>query len=307
MHNISPDHVLWRIAESLPHEARESVIVVGSLAAGFHFFAGSPERQLRTKDADCMIATEKAVVVATNITEHLFADNWQLRTDGDFGKPGTADTPDSELPVVRLFPPAENEWFLELLSCPNDGTITKGREFKRLVTSQGHFALCSFGYFALLEFEPIGTQHGIRLASPEMMALCNLLHHPKISDTRMSEPISGRSIKRSNKDLGRVVALAYLTTERDPDALLDWPEKWRRALLEKFSSEATELMMRAGDVLRALLNSEPDLDEALHTVQVGLLAAMRIELQAFQLTGERLMRDVIDQLERLAFAPIPKA
>jgi hypothetical protein len=52
-----------------------------------------------------MIATEKAVVVATNITEHLFADNWQLRTDGDFGKPGTADTPDSELPVVRLFPP----------------------------------------------------------------------------------------------------------------------------------------------------------------------------------------------------------
>jgi hypothetical protein len=72
----------------------------------------------------------------------------------------------------------------------------RGESLSASITSQGHFALCSFGYFALLEFEPIGTQHGIRLASPEMMALCNLLHHPKISDTRMSEPISGRSIKR---------------------------------------------------------------------------------------------------------------
>jgi hypothetical protein len=134
----------------------------------------------------------------------------------------------------------------------------------------------------------------------------NLLHHPKISDTKMSEPVFGRSIKRANKDLGRVVALAYMSIERDADALLDWPEKWRRALLEKFPSEATELMMRAGDGLRALRNSEPDLDEALHTVQVGLLAAKKIELQAFRLTTERIMGDVIEQIEKLASAPTPK-
>lgn len=66
-----------------------------------------------------------------------------------------------------------------------------------------------------------------------MMALCNLLHHPKISDTRMSEPVSGRSIKRANKDLGRVVALAYLSTlNATPERPARLAGKWRRALLE---------------------------------------------------------------------------
>jgi len=71
MHSISPSHVLWRITESLSPEDLSSVIVVGSLAAGYHFFSETPEGQLRTKDADCMILAEKAVIVATNITEQL--------------------------------------------------------------------------------------------------------------------------------------------------------------------------------------------------------------------------------------------
>ena len=65
-------------------------------------------------------------------------------------------------------------------------------------------------------------------------------------------------------------------------------------------------MMRAGDGLRALLKSEPDLDEALHTVQVGLLASMKLELDAFRLTGKRIMGDVIEQIEKLASVPITK-
>lgn len=303
MHSISPNHVLSQIAESLHPEDRGSVIVVGSLAAGYYFFGETSEGQLRTKDADCMIT---AVIVATNITEQLFAKNWQLRTDGDFGKPGNADTPDDQLPVVRVYPPNEKEWFLELLSCPSDGTISKGREFKRLVTSQGHFALCAFGYFALLEYEPLETQFGIRLASPEMMALCNLLHHPTIGQAIMKEEIFGRSIKRSNKDIGRVLALAYLTNERDPDALLGWSDKWCSALIEKFSSDAPELMMRAGSGIRALLASEADLAEAHFTADVGLLASRKVNLEAFRVTGERIICDVIDRIEYLSKVPIPK-
>lgn len=298
MHSISPSHVLWRISNSLPPADRNSVIVVGSLAAGYHFFGEAPEGQLRTKDADCMITKGKAVVVATNITEHLFADNWQLRTDGDFGAPGNAATPDDQLPVVRVYPPNEKEWFLELLSCPDDGVVSKGREFKRLITSKGHFALCAFGYFALLEYQPLETQFGIRLASPEMMALCNLLHHPIISQVVMKDEIFGRSIKRSNKDLGRVLALAYLTNERDPDALLDWPDTWRKALVDKFSSDAVELMMRAGSGLRALLASESDLAEAHYTADVGLLASRRVSFQAFRVIGERVIGDVIENIEK---------
>jgi len=306
MHSISPDHVLWQISESLQPEDLSSIIVVGSLAAGYHFFGESPEGHLRTKDADCMVLTEKAVIVAINIADKLFANKWQLRTDGDFGTPGNADTPDDQLPVVRLYPPNEKEWFLELLSCPSDGTISKGREFKRLVTSQGHFALCAFGYFALLEYCPLETQSGIRLASPEMMALCNLLHHPTIGPVIMKEEIYGRSVKRSNKDLGRVLALAYLTNERDPDALLEWADKWRSALIEKFPSDAAELMMRAGSGIRALLASEADLADALFTAEVGLLASRKVNLEAFRVTGERVISDVIDRIEYLSKVPIPK-
>lgn len=304
MHSIAPADVLWRIAESISPEERASVIVVGSLAAACHFFGDRPEQQLRTKDADCMVSTKKAVVVASNIAEQLFAANWQLRTEGAFGKPGNADTPDEQLPVVRVYPPNEQEWFLELLSCPVGGAVSNGRQFSRLTTSRGHFALCAFGYFALLEYEPLETQFGIRLASPEMMALCNLLHHEKIEDMVIKELIFGRSIKRSNKDLGRVLALAYLATERDPDALLGWPHKWRRALIAKFPSDATALLARAGSGLRALLASEPDLAEAHMTADLGLLAFRRVNLDAFRLTGERFMADVIEQVEYLAKADL---
>lgn len=298
MHSVSPSHVLWQIAESMSPEDRASMIVVGSLAAGFHFFGESPERQLRTKDADCMIATEKAVVIATNIVERLFKENWTLRAEGDFGKPGNADTPDDELPVVRLFPPNEkNEWFLELLSCPNEGTVAKGRQFQRLITSQGHFALCAFGYFALLEFEPKDTDYGIRLASPEMMALCNLLHHPSIGPAVMKDTIAGRNIKRANKDLGRVLALAYLTTEGDPDALENWPAVWRAALDAKFPDQAASLLLSAGSGIRALMASEADLMEAHWTADNGLLASKKVSLEAYRLTGMRFIADVIEANE----------
>lgn len=307
MAEISPSHVLWRIAQSLSEEARSSVIVVGSLAAGYHFFGDTPEGQLRTKGADCMISTEKAVVVATNIVEQLFEDNWQLRTEGSHGKPGTAETKETDLPVVRVFPPNEKEWFLELLSSPVGSLQGDNREFQRLITSRGHFALCAFGRFALLEYQPITTQFGIKLANPEMMSLCNLLHHPEIGEATMSEKFDGRTVKRANKDIGRVIALALLTDQRDPDALLDWADHWRDALIEKFPAEATELMARAGSGLRALLASEKDFEESYFVAKAGLLSSQRqIGIEEYRAAGERLIADVIKRIEYLSTVPVPK-
>lgn len=100
--------------------------------------------------------------------------------------------------------------------------------------------------------------------------------------------------------------MAYLTNERDPDALLDRPDKWRSALIEKFRPDAAALMMRAGRGLRALLDSEPDLAEAHFTADVGLLASQKVNLEAFRVTGERVISDVIERIEQLASIPIPK-
>ena len=52
MELMSPDDVLAQIASALPPTCRDNVIIVGSLAAGFHFFSGDPERAIRTKDVD---------------------------------------------------------------------------------------------------------------------------------------------------------------------------------------------------------------------------------------------------------------
>lgn len=44
-----------------------------------------------------------------------------------------------------------------------------------------------------------------------MMALANLLEHPTIGASTMSSPIGGKTLKRANKDLGRVLAIATLS------------------------------------------------------------------------------------------------
>ena len=60
-------------------------------------------------------------------------------------------------------------------------------------------------------------------AQPKMMALANLLEHPRILPDVMSGLIADRSIKRSNKDLGRSIAIARLS---GPDAVAEWHADW---------------------------------------------------------------------------------
>ena len=211
---LTPDEVMAQIAAALPDDCRANVIIIGSLAAGYHFFAGDGRRSVRTKDVDCMFSPHaKAVGAASPVTERLLASSWQPRTEGAWAEPGHAGTPEHQLPMIRLKPPVTDGgagWFLELLGAPDEGS-DEAKSFHRVQTSIGHFALCSFNHLALAEWEPGETRHGLRIARPEMMALANLLHHPAIG----LDLIAGTTTKRSNKDLGRVLALAWLAAEQD--------------------------------------------------------------------------------------------
>lgn len=296
---ISPVQILSEVAKAIPAECHQHVIIIGSLAAGYHFFRNDEGQTLRTKDVDCMFApSAKAVVMARGVAEQLFDAKWTYRESTDWPAPGKPEQPLEQLPLVRLNPPGNDEWFIELLGAPEERPdATRGRNLVRLETRYGHFTLCSFGYLGLVEHKPLITEFGIYIASPEMMALANLLHHPRIGAEVMSGDQFGGGIKRSNKDLGRVLALAYLTTAQE---LETWPEKWAEALEARYPMEAPELAVRAGTGLRELLASPDDLHQAHITCSRGLLASIDVRLEALQATGERLMADVIEPLEEKA-------
>lgn len=131
-----------------------------------------------------------------------------------------------------------------------------------------------------------------------MMALANLLEHPTIRPETIADTFFGdHEIKRSNKDLGRVLSIAYLTPGDDMD---EWPAIWRLGLEACFPGTWRELATNAGRGVRALLDSEVDLQEAVFTANNGLLANRNVDAAAFRVTGERLIAFVADPLADVA-------
>ena len=297
---VAPATVLKEIAEAIPADCRGNLIIIGSLAAGYHFFGNNPKLLVRTKDADCLLSPRiRALPAGIAITERLFQESWKYHPTEEFPVPGDATTLDSNLPVVRLDPPGGTGWFIELLTVPESAADRKKRHI-RVETAFGHFSLCSFGFLSLANYEPILTPLGIYIAQPKMMALANLLEHQTIGTETMSGLIGGREIKRSNKDLGRVLAIARLSIAQDEDALVQWPAEWRRALRDRFSDDWRDLAGRAGAGLRSLLGNPNDLDEARHTCEWGLMASQAPSLRELAETGKRLLQDAILALEKLA-------
>ncbi len=298
---VSPVEVLRKIAEAVPEDCRDNIIIIGSLAVGYHFQAQLGGMAVRTKDADTLLSPNiEASAAATRITEKLLDTGWQIRKDKNWDTPGDENTPVGELPVVRLHPPGITDWYIELLTVP-DGTALRSRNFIRIETRHGHFALCSFFFLSIVNYKPVLTDLTISTARPEMMALANLLEHPSIGPELMSAGFAGiPNIKRSNKDLGRVIAIAWLAMRRDEDELLQWSGLWIDALKTVFPDDWINLAQHVGMGLKALLANESDFEQAYFTCVSGLLASAPPTLDQFRTAGKRLLQDAIIPCEDVA-------
>lgn len=299
MRQVSPREVFARVARQLPADCRSHLVVVGSLAAAYHLLGDGEDTSVRTKDMDCILVPRiEAVSQGQAVASALLAAGWHPPSHGPFAAPGAPDTPDDQLPVVRLYPPDSDDWFIELLTV-QDAADTRDRGFERVDLGRaGHYALATFRFIDVAAYRPVETRVGIRCARLEMLVLSNLLRNPVIRPERMPPDETGP--RRSNKDLGRVVSIARLAGRTVVES---WPPAWIEALQSLHSSEWTELARAAGGGIRALLGSEGDLREALDVSLAGLLASANVSLEEFRIEAERLLIDAIDQLERKARPP----
>lgn len=284
---LDPGPLFDTLATQIPEALLPHMLVVGSLAAAYHFRDALAQRGVNTKDADLVIQPAGAVDECRRIAETLMTAGWRHH---EKCFPQRESEPLADLRAIRLYPPEVDFYFVELLGMPEPEQL----ELKRWTPVQladGWYGLPTFRYMGLLHHGAQQTARGLGYAAPAMMALANLLSHARVGEETMSEPIGGRTLRRAAKDLGRVIGLAYLTP---PDELETWTTQWQSALRSQFPVEAEELARRVGDGLRELLDDGPALDEAAHALDIGLLAGRQITVEQLEATGARVLRFVVE-------------
>jgi hypothetical protein len=294
---VCPSLVLAQVAAALPPSVHGNIIVIGSLAAGYRLLGSDSDLQVRTKDIDCVLSPHiEAAQAGRVITQALLDSGWSPRTEGPHEQPANADTPDEELPAVRLYPPGTKDWFIELLTVP-ESQNDMGRHWTRLSLPSGRdYGLPSFTFTGLQTYGAQTTEFGIACAQPEMMALAHLLEHRRITDDAIEgTDYNGRKVKRSNKDLGRVLAIAWLSGDREA-----WPDAWAAALQHCLPERWHDLALTAGDGLRELLGSDENIQEAFYTCANGLLSSRNVSAEELKITGQRLLLDSIEPLRDIA-------
>jgi hypothetical protein len=232
------------------------------------------------------------------MAEELLARSWKRHPDC---YASASPEPPDKLRAIRLYPPDSTEYFVEFLNLPEVGQ----REIKKWIPVEvagGWYGLPTFRFQGLSAHGRLRSEQGIEYTSPAMMTLPNLLSHPTIRPERMSQPIGGRTILRSAKDLGRVLTIAQLSARKDVE---QWLDPWLHGLKACFPGEWRELARTAGSGLRELLSDEEVLGEALHTCEVGLLRGRGVTLENLAAVGEQVLVDLLEPLEDAAASGAP--
>jgi len=275
--------LLQRVAERVPAGLRSNVVVIGSIASAWAFRDVSGTHAVATKDIDLLLRPAvDAVTTAEMLGRELLDEGWLPRYPNGI-QPGVAETPDAQLPALRLSPPGEPEgWFVELLAAPLRSQTTR-KHWQRFHTELGDFGLPSFRYMPVAVEGSENTDFGLRVARPSNMALAHLLEHADPDRTPISNLPGTPS--RFVKDVGRTISLWWLAREQSPIAGDRWLAEWRETLAELYPDRKDEMKAAA----RAGLSSVTDHLRETHGIALnGGLAAHGTTLEAFRRTHASL-------------------
>lgn len=288
MNTLNPKELFQRIADDIPHSLHQYVFVTGSLAAAYHYDARLKGRGINTKDADLVIHPAGNTTSCGIMAEKLRGIGWRNHSEC---YPRTTAEPNDVLRAIRLWPPGSNEYFIEFLNIPEPDQV-KPRQWVPLQLEDGWYGLPSFRYIGVTTIGRVASSSGLEYAHPAMMALANLLSHPQLGTARIETGEMAR-ILRSAKDLGRVLALAWLEGR---DGTLAWQESWISAMKECFPKSWPKLARGLGTGLKELLEDMNAMQEAHTTTEIGLLRGQKVTAAMLRITGERLIEDVIDPI-----------
>ena len=259
--------LLRHVAERVPPNLRRNVVVIGSIASAWAFRDVSGTNSVATKDIDLLLLPAvDAVANAESLGQELLAEGWKPQYPNDI-EPGAADTPDDQLPALRLRPPQDGPfWFVELLAEPPRDQATR-KHWQRIRTDVGDFGLPSFRYLPVAVHDAEETEFGLRVARPARMALAHMLEHKEPDRTPISS-VPGTP-PRFTKDVGRAIALWWLAGEQSPLSGERWLTEWRETLAALYPDRMVEIKAAAQ---RGLISVSDYLGDA-HSIALNSLLA----------------------------------
>jgi hypothetical protein len=290
MSKLDPVLLFRALCKDIPQDLRADVFVTGSLAAAYRFKVRLVGQAVNTKDADLLVHPAGNVDSARKMAERLLKIGWRPT---DQCKPLAEMPRDTEkLWAIRLTPPGSNDYFIEFLNVPGEEQEPL-KLWIPVLLNGGWYGLPSFKFMGLLTWFRRTSDEGLEYAAPEMMALSNLLSHQSVNDVEI-ESGEFRGILRCAKDLGRVLALAYLSGRDETEG---WLDHWHEGLERSFPLTWREHASHAGAGLREMLADDGVMEQARKTTDAGLLSGMGIDVPALRGIGERLLVDAVEPLE----------
>lgn len=293
MNALDSKKLFRRLAQDIPKALQRHIFIVGSLAAAYHFRSELKSRAVNTKDADIVIYPAGDVRSAKALAIKLLELGW-TRTDACY--PQERRNPADRLRAFRLHPPRSRDYFIEVLGLPGTGQ-SQALVWIPVRLSDGWYGVGCFRFMRLNAFNRRKSSEGLEYASPAMMALSNLLSHPTLGRKRMTDPIGGRRLLRSAKDLGRVLSLAWLSGRSETES---WLEPWSLALRKCFPNRWQFLARTAGRGLEELLQTNHALEEAHIASNNGLLAGKGVTAENLKAVGLQVANDLFRPLARSA-------